>query len=337
MEPDRGVTNVRKLNMPHWKRRFGIAHRCLVPVTSFEEPDPASQVEGGNVPNAWFAYDEEKSLMFFAGIHVPQWKSVRKVKDGLTTDDLYGFLTTDSNALVKPIIKRRCLCFCSHPRKPTSICGRRGTRRCTWRDRYPTTRSSYRLASHTAHRSFQKMASQCVRPCFCDRDSARLDSHRLTLADNVLILFFSIGKDMDMSWLKLDPELSSIPEPKFRLAVQDHFLKLFWPHHDSSDWDVAAFYRSRDEQPTYYFSPGAAHLLMRFNEYPYEPCDRPDSSAVTLQIGSSLAVDTAWVEFSDETRSYPELEQEFEDADADFWAELMGSGGKHGSNGSDSA
>lgn len=41
--------------------------------------------------------------MFFAGIHVPQWKSVRKVKDGMTTDDLYRFLTTDPNDLVKPI------------------------------------------------------------------------------------------------------------------------------------------------------------------------------------------------------------------------------------------
>jgi len=41
--------------------------------------------------------------MFFAGIHVPQWQSVRKVRDGLTTDDLYGFLTTDSNSLVKLI------------------------------------------------------------------------------------------------------------------------------------------------------------------------------------------------------------------------------------------
>ncbi|EHK79410.1 hypothetical protein SM0020_03550 [Sinorhizobium meliloti CCNWSX0020] len=39
----------------------------------------------------------------FAGIHVPQWQSVRKVRDGLTTDDLYGFLTTDPNDLVKPI------------------------------------------------------------------------------------------------------------------------------------------------------------------------------------------------------------------------------------------
>lgn len=34
---------------------------------------------------------------------MPRWQSVRKVKDGLTTDDLYGFLTTDPNDLVKPI------------------------------------------------------------------------------------------------------------------------------------------------------------------------------------------------------------------------------------------
>ncbi len=103
MEPDRGVTNVRKLNLPHWTRWFGVEHRCLVPVTSFAEPDPASKEDGGNVPNAWFARNKAKSLMFFAGIHVPQWKSVRKVRDGLTTDDLYGFLTTDPNAIVKPV------------------------------------------------------------------------------------------------------------------------------------------------------------------------------------------------------------------------------------------
>ncbi|MDP9790768.1 putative SOS response-associated peptidase YedK [Agrobacterium tumefaciens] len=103
MEADRGTTNVRKLNFPHWTRWFGVEHRCLVPVTSFAEPDPASKQDGGIVPNAWFARDEAKSLMFFAGIHVPQWQSVRKVRDGLTTDDLYGFLTTDPNDLVKPI------------------------------------------------------------------------------------------------------------------------------------------------------------------------------------------------------------------------------------------
>lgn len=41
MEPDRGVTNVRKLALPHWKRWFGVEHRCIVPVTSFAEPDPS--------------------------------------------------------------------------------------------------------------------------------------------------------------------------------------------------------------------------------------------------------------------------------------------------------
>lgn len=138
---------------------------------------------------------------------------------------------------------------------------------------------------------------------------------------------------MDMSWLKLDPAISSMPEPKFRLVVEDHFLKLFLPHYDSFDWNVAAFYRSRDEQPIYYFSPGAADPLTRFGEYPYEPCDRPDSTAVTLQSGSALAVDTAWVELPDDTRPYPELDQEFEDAEAEFWAELIGLGRKHGSNG----
>jgi putative SOS response-associated peptidase YedK len=29
--------------------------------------------------------NEGKPLMFFAGIHVPQWTSVRKIKDGLTS------------------------------------------------------------------------------------------------------------------------------------------------------------------------------------------------------------------------------------------------------------
>jgi putative SOS response-associated peptidase YedK len=34
---------------------------------------------------------------------VPQWKSVRKVKDGETVDDRYAFLTTEPNAEVAPI------------------------------------------------------------------------------------------------------------------------------------------------------------------------------------------------------------------------------------------
>jgi putative SOS response-associated peptidase YedK len=41
--------------------------------------------------------------MFFAGIWVPQWQSVRKIKEGLITADLFGFLTTEPNAVVAPI------------------------------------------------------------------------------------------------------------------------------------------------------------------------------------------------------------------------------------------
>jgi putative SOS response-associated peptidase YedK len=91
---DPGVTNVRNTASPHWRRWLGPAHRCLVPVTSFAEPRP-----GGN---QWFAPADE-APMFFAGVEVRGWKSVRKVKDGETEDDLYAFLTCPPNAEVGKI------------------------------------------------------------------------------------------------------------------------------------------------------------------------------------------------------------------------------------------
>ena len=103
MEPDGGTTNVRNTSSKHWQRWLGVENRCLVPVTRFAEPDPASKVEGGRTPNAWFARSEDEPLMFFAGIWTPQWESVRKVKEGLIKTDLYAFLTTEPNAVVKPI------------------------------------------------------------------------------------------------------------------------------------------------------------------------------------------------------------------------------------------
>ncbi len=131
-----------------------------------------------------------------------------------------------------------------------------------------------------------------------------------------------------MRWLKLDPAGSSMSEPEFRLAVQDHYLRLFLPHRDSFDWDVAAFYRSRDDQPVYYFSPGAADLLLRFGEFPFKPCDRPEPGAVELQVGSSLACDTAWVELPDETRPYPKLDPEL--AEPDYWENVWEPGSVSG-------
>lgn len=72
-------------------------------MTRFAESDPASKVEGGRTPNAWFAGDETEPLMFFAGLWVRNWQCVRKVKEGLITCDLFAFLTTEPNSIVAPI------------------------------------------------------------------------------------------------------------------------------------------------------------------------------------------------------------------------------------------
>ena len=96
---DGGVTNVRNVKSPHWRRWLGRANRCLVPFTSFSEYETTA--EGKKVP-VWFAADESRPLMAFAGIWT-NWTSVRKTKEGEVNADLYAFLTTDPNAVVAPI------------------------------------------------------------------------------------------------------------------------------------------------------------------------------------------------------------------------------------------
>ncbi|CAO4164117.1 SOS response-associated peptidase [Methylorubrum extorquens] len=91
---DPGVTNVRNTASPHWRRWLGPEHRCLVPLSSFSEFNKAA---GGDI---WFALAEDRPLSCFAGIMTEGWASVRKVKDGETTDDHYAFLTTEPNAEV---------------------------------------------------------------------------------------------------------------------------------------------------------------------------------------------------------------------------------------------
>lgn len=94
---DPGVTNVRNLASPHWRRWLGPANRCLVPVTSFAEP------LGKGRGNQWFAAADPGRPMFFAGIETRGWKSLRKVKDGETVDDLFAFLTCPPNAEVAAV------------------------------------------------------------------------------------------------------------------------------------------------------------------------------------------------------------------------------------------
>lgn len=93
---DPGVTNIRRVNSPHWRAWLGPAHRCLVPFTSFSENEV---LPDGSRPPVWFALSADRPLAFFAGVWTT-WTSVRKLKEGEVTTDAYGFLTTEPNAEV---------------------------------------------------------------------------------------------------------------------------------------------------------------------------------------------------------------------------------------------
>ena len=89
-------TNIRNIASPHWRRWRVREQRCGVPFTAFSEP---LNRPGERSRPVWFALGEDRPLAFFAGVWT-QWTSVRKLKDGETTDNLYGFLTTEPNAEV---------------------------------------------------------------------------------------------------------------------------------------------------------------------------------------------------------------------------------------------
>lgn len=89
---DSGVTNIRNTSSPHWRRWLAPEHRCLVPLIAFSE-------SGRDRKPVWFEMGDGSPIML-AGIEVRGWKSIRKVRDGETVDDLFGFLTCPPNAEV---------------------------------------------------------------------------------------------------------------------------------------------------------------------------------------------------------------------------------------------
>ncbi|WP_322867989.1 SOS response-associated peptidase [Aquicoccus sp. G2-2] len=97
---DKGVTNIRNVASPHWRRWLGVEHRCLVPFTSFSELDQRPGA-ARNSP-VWFALGKDRPLGFFAGART-EWTSVRKLKEGEVTAELFGFLTCPPNAEVAPV------------------------------------------------------------------------------------------------------------------------------------------------------------------------------------------------------------------------------------------
>src|SRR3990167_5561651 len=64
LEPDKGTTNIRNTASRHWQPWLGPRNRCLVPFTSFSEPDQVC----GSLQPVWFALGEARPLAFFAGV-----------------------------------------------------------------------------------------------------------------------------------------------------------------------------------------------------------------------------------------------------------------------------
>jgi putative SOS response-associated peptidase YedK len=94
------VTNIRNAKSPHWRGWLGQRNRCIVPATSFCE---YADTKPRKTP-IWFALSEERPLFSFAGLWT-HWKGVRGPKSAPVDGDheLFGFLTTDANAIAAPI------------------------------------------------------------------------------------------------------------------------------------------------------------------------------------------------------------------------------------------
>lgn len=102
---DSGTTNIRNPQFAHWRPFLGPENRCVVPATSFAEPSPTpgdKDPETGVQKNFWFARSPDRPLFCFAGIWT-RWTGIRKVRDGVQDLEVFGFFTTQPNAVVKPI------------------------------------------------------------------------------------------------------------------------------------------------------------------------------------------------------------------------------------------
>ena len=102
------LTNVRNTDSSFWRPWVTkTEHRCLVPFTAFAEYHPTEKTERGHKAAAWFAADEDRPLLAFAGIVRPAQPSEQDDADPSPDDDtpgiVHAFLTTEPNAEVAPI------------------------------------------------------------------------------------------------------------------------------------------------------------------------------------------------------------------------------------------
>ena len=94
---------IRDVKRPHWRRWLG-----PVPATSFCE---CADTKPSKTPK-WVALDAERPLFAFAGLWTP-WRGVRGLKSTPVEGEheLFGFPTTEPNAILAPFIPGPCRSF----------------------------------------------------------------------------------------------------------------------------------------------------------------------------------------------------------------------------------
>jgi putative SOS response-associated peptidase YedK len=105
------VTNIRNASSLHWRGWLKPENRCLVPANSFAEYATEQNPETKKKDMVRFALNDDRPLFAFASI----WTTFNgergtKSKPIPGPHQVYGFLTTEANAVVKPIHPnlRRC-------------------------------------------------------------------------------------------------------------------------------------------------------------------------------------------------------------------------------------
>src|ERR1700733_1404828 len=94
------ITNVRNASSPHWGGGLRKHNPGIVPAWSFCEYADTKPRK----PPMWFALGQDRPLFAFAGLWTP-WRGVRGTKSAPVDGEheLFGFLTTEPNAIVAPI------------------------------------------------------------------------------------------------------------------------------------------------------------------------------------------------------------------------------------------
>ena len=98
------ITNIRNMSSPHWRGWLRPENRCLVPASSFSEYAPEPNPATGKKDVVWFALNPDRPLFAFAGIWT-QFRGDRGPKSKPVPGPhlVFGFLTTEPNAVVAPI------------------------------------------------------------------------------------------------------------------------------------------------------------------------------------------------------------------------------------------